>query len=119
MADGVPGFPFSKPHPAIGAFSAAPYLFKIAHFGGTSLWGPDVLPVQPAPQIPLRGSDLGEATRILVEKAGWCFQAAGAPLDDIWTESNLRPWSGGQGVRTRERPPASLHFSLDNPADMW
>jgi hypothetical protein len=44
-----------------------------------------------------RGSDFGEATRILVEKAGWHFQAGRAPLDDIWTESTVRPWSGWAG----------------------
>jgi hypothetical protein len=27
-----------------------------------------------------------------VEKAGWHFQAARAPLDDNWTESTVRPW---------------------------
>lgn len=41
-----------------------------------------------------RRDDLGEATRILVEKAGWHFQAVCAPLDDIWTESIVTPWSG-------------------------
>jgi hypothetical protein len=41
---------------------------------------------------PSRGSDLGEAIRVLLDKAGRHFQAARAPLDDIWTESTVRPW---------------------------
>jgi hypothetical protein len=46
-----------------------------------------------------RGSDLGEATRILAEKAEWRFQAARPPLGDTWTESAGRPWSGRAGRR--------------------
>ena len=41
-----------------------------------------------------RRNDLGEAARILGEKAGWHFQAARASLGDISTESTVLPWSG-------------------------
>jgi hypothetical protein len=35
------------------------------------------------------------------EKAGWHFQAAGAPLDDIWTESTVRPWCSASCFQRR------------------
>ena len=46
-----------------------------------------------------RRSDLGEAAGLLGEKAGWHFQAARAPHDDISTESTVLPWSGQAGRR--------------------
>ena len=55
---------------------------------------PEVIRVSEAAN---RKSDRGEATRILGEKAGWHFQAARASLDDISTESTVRPWSGPAG----------------------
>jgi hypothetical protein len=46
-----------------------------------------------------RGRDFGDAARILGEKAGWHFQAARAPHDDISTEPTVLPWSGQAGRR--------------------
>jgi hypothetical protein len=46
-----------------------------------------------------RRNDLGEAVRILGEKAGWHFQATRASPDDISTETNVLPWSGQAGRR--------------------
>lgn len=45
-----------------------------------------------------RGSYLGEATRILLDEAGWHFRAARGPVGDIWTESTVGPRSGRAGA---------------------